>query len=115
EEGVRAVLAGRRIGSPVVPFVSSVSGQLCTDPGALRELWARHASGPVRFGDAVRTAYEQGARVFLQVNGGASLLTAVRRNLYHHDDVHLLTADAGAERDAGRGFVRTLARLAVLG
>ncbi|MFJ8207843.1 aminotransferase class I/II-fold pyridoxal phosphate-dependent enzyme [Streptomyces sp. NPDC096033] len=115
EEGVRAVLAGRRIGAPVVPFVSSVSGQPCTDPARLRELWARHASEPVRFGDAVRTAYEQGARVFLQVNGGGSLLTAVRRNLYHHDDVHLLTADAGAERDAGRGFVRTLARLAVLG
>ncbi|MCF3184925.1 acyltransferase domain-containing protein, partial [Streptomyces polychromogenes] len=115
EEGVRAVLAGRRIGAPVVPFVSSVSGEPCTDPGALRELWARHASEPVRFGDAVRTAYEQGARVFLQVNGGGSLLTAVRRNLYHHDGVHLLTADAGAERDAGRGFVRTMARLAVLG
>ncbi|MFF2198856.1 acyltransferase domain-containing protein, partial [Streptomyces sp. NPDC058157] len=114
EDEVRAVLAARRITAPVVPFVSSVDGELRADPAALRELWARHASGPVRFGDAVRTAYGQGARVFLQVNGGGSLLTAVRRTLYHHDDVHLFAADA-VEREDGRGFVRTLARLAVLG
>ncbi|RKT03029.1 8-amino-7-oxononanoate synthase [Streptomyces sp. 3211.6] len=114
EEEVRTLLAARRIVAPVVPFVSSVNGERCADPAALRGLWARHASAPVRFGDAVRTAYEQGARVFLQVNGGSSLLTPVRRTLYHHDDVHLFAADA-VEREDGRGFVRTLARLAVLG
>lgn len=114
QEAVRAVLAGRRISAPALPFVSSVSGEPCADPAALRELWARHASAPVRFGDAARAAYDAGARVFLQVNGGGSLLTPVRRALYHHDDVHLLAADEAA-RDDGRGFVRTLARLAVLG
>ncbi|MEU8438064.1 aminotransferase class I/II-fold pyridoxal phosphate-dependent enzyme [Streptomyces sp. NPDC029216] len=114
EEGVREALAACRIGAPVLPFVSAVDARPCGDPEELRELWARHASVPVRFGDAVRTAYGQGARVFLQVNGGGSLLTPVRRNLYPHDDVHLLAVDEPAG-DEGRGFARALARLAVLG
>ncbi|MGW2676367.1 beta-ketoacyl synthase N-terminal-like domain-containing protein [Streptomyces sp. NPDC001436] len=114
EGEVRALLAGLRIADPVRPVISSVDAEPYTDSAGLRELWARHASAPVRFGDAVRTAYDQGARVFLQVSGGGTLLTPVRRTLYHRDDVHLLAAD-GPARDDGRGFARTLARLAVLG
>ncbi|MFE2325385.1 type I polyketide synthase [Streptomyces sp. NPDC059385] len=114
EESMRADLAGRRVSSPGLPFVSSVDAAVCTDPGRLRELWVRHASTPVYFSDAVGTAYEQGARVFVQVTGGASLLTSVRRNLAGHGDVHLVPA-TGAEPDAGRAFVLALARLAVLG
>lgn len=53
EETVRADLDALRIAGPVLPFVSSVSAGLCTDPEELRELWARHASAPVHFGDAV--------------------------------------------------------------
>ncbi|MFJ8164336.1 aminotransferase class I/II-fold pyridoxal phosphate-dependent enzyme [Streptomyces sp. NPDC096136] len=116
EEEVRAALAGLRVAPPALTFVSTVDAEPCTDPAVLRGLWVRHASAPVRFADAVRTAYDRGARVFLQVSGGGSLLTPVRRTLYHHDDVHVLAADeAAAAGDDGRGFVRTLARLAVLG
>ncbi|MFJ8013679.1 aminotransferase class I/II-fold pyridoxal phosphate-dependent enzyme [Streptomyces sp. NPDC096339] len=114
EESMRADLAGRRVSSPVLPFVSSVNAAVCTDTGELRELWVRHASTPVHFSDAVGTAYEQGARVFVQVTGGSSLLTSVRRNLAGHGDVHLVAA-AAAEPDGGRAFVLALARLAVLG
>ncbi|MEU9084441.1 aminotransferase class I/II-fold pyridoxal phosphate-dependent enzyme [Streptomyces sp. NPDC048357] len=114
EEAVRADLAALRIAGPVLPFVSSVNAEVCADPEALRELWARHASAPVHFGDAVRTAYEQGARVFLQVTGGSSLLASVRRNLTGHGDVHVVPAGEVAP-DGGHGFVRALARLAVLG
>ncbi|WP_405828956.1 type I polyketide synthase [Streptomyces sp. NBC_00105] len=114
EETVRADLDALRIAGPVLPFVSSVSAGLCTDPEELRELWARHATAPVHFGDAVRTAYDQGARVFVQVTGGSSLLASVRRNLTGHGDVHVVAAGEVAP-DGGRGFVRALARLAVLG
>ncbi|MEW2138030.1 aminotransferase class I/II-fold pyridoxal phosphate-dependent enzyme [Streptomyces sp. NPDC005409] len=114
EETMRTDLADRRISRPVLPFVSSVSGGVCTDPDHLRELWARHASAPVHFGDAVRTAYGEGARVFLQVTGGSSLLSSVRRNLTGHGDVHLIPA-AGEAPDSGSAFVRALARLAVMG
>ncbi|MFE9928884.1 aminotransferase class I/II-fold pyridoxal phosphate-dependent enzyme [Streptomyces sp. NPDC005533] len=114
EESVRADLAALRIAGPVLPFVSSVNAEVCTDPEGLRDLWARHASAPVRFDDAVRAAYDQGARVFLQVTGGSSLLASVRRNLTGHGDVHVVPAGE-VEPDGGRGFVRALARLAVLG
>ncbi|WP_406051705.1 aminotransferase class I/II-fold pyridoxal phosphate-dependent enzyme [Streptomyces virginiae] len=114
DETMRADLAGRPVGSPVLPFVSSVDAAVCTGPERLRELWARHASAPVLFGDAVRTAYDQGARVFLQVTGGNSLLTLVRRNLADHGDVHVVPV-TGVTPDGGQGLVRALARLAVLG
>ncbi|KOU62658.1 type I polyketide synthase [Streptomyces sp. IGB124] len=114
EEAVRADLAGRRLSAPVLPFVSSVNAELCADPEELRELWARHASVPVRFDDAVRASYDAGARLFLQVSGGGSLLDPVRRNLVDRADVHVVAA-SGTEPDGGRGFVRALARLAVLG
>lgn len=114
EESMRSGLAARRITSPVLPFVSSVNAEVCTDPGRLRELWTRHASTPVHFSDAVRTAYDQGARVFLQVSGGSSLLTSVRRNLTGHGDLHVVPVGADVP-DGGRAFVLALARLAVLG
>ncbi|MFD4242368.1 aminotransferase class I/II-fold pyridoxal phosphate-dependent enzyme [Streptomyces sp. NPDC058525] len=114
DETMRAGLAGRPIGGPVLPFVSSVDAAVCADPERLRELWAGHASAPVRFGDAVATAYDQGARVFVQVSGGSSLLASVRRDLAGHGDVHVVPA-AGTAPDGGRGFVLALARLAVLG
>ncbi|WP_405959311.1 aminotransferase class I/II-fold pyridoxal phosphate-dependent enzyme [Streptomyces sp. NBC_00868] len=114
DEAMRADLADLPVRSPVLPFVSSVNAAVCTDPERLRRLWARHASTPVHFDGAVRTAYDEGARVFLQVTGGNSLLTSVRRNLAGHDDVHVVAA-AGVAPDDGHGFVRALARLAVLG
>ncbi|MFG2294440.1 aminotransferase class I/II-fold pyridoxal phosphate-dependent enzyme [Streptomyces sp. NPDC048603] len=114
EHTVRAGLAERMVGRPVLPFVSSVNAALCEDPDELRELWARHASAPVHFGDAVRTAYDQGARIFLQVNGGSSLLSSVQRVLYGHDDLHVIAVD-GTTADGATGFVRALAQLAVLG
>ncbi|WP_051795389.1 type I polyketide synthase [Streptomyces sp. NRRL S-87] len=113
-EAMSAGLAGLRIARPVLPFVSSVDAAVCTDASRLRELWARHASAPVRFGEAVRTAHDGGARVFVQVTGGGSLLRAVGRNLTGLDGVQVVAA-SGAEPDDGRGFVHGLARMAVLG
>ncbi|KJK54079.1 type I polyketide synthase [Streptomyces sp. NRRL F-4428] len=114
EEAVRAALAERRVSAPVLPFVSSVNAEPCSDPAQLRELWARHASVPVRFGEAVRASYDAGARLFLQVSGGRTLLDPVRRNLADRADVHVVAA-SGTAPDGGRDFVRALARLAVLG
>ncbi|MFI1538462.1 type I polyketide synthase [Streptomyces anandii] len=121
---MRADLGPRPLAPPRLPFVSAVSGTVCGEPVRLRELWARHASAPVRFDDAVRSAHDAGARVFLQVTGGGSLLTSVRRNLARpgrdldgsgeRDAVHVLALD-GAAPDEGRGFLEALARLAVLG
>lgn len=114
DEAMRANLDERPLTRPQLPLVSCVSGTLCDDPDELRRLWTRHASAPVRFTDAVRSAHDAGARVFVQVTGGNSLLSAVRRNLAGHDDVHVIAVDNPAP-DAHRGYLGALARLAVLG
>ncbi|WP_432174313.1 aminotransferase class I/II-fold pyridoxal phosphate-dependent enzyme [Streptomyces sp. Tue6028] len=114
EKAIRSDLARRDLARPSVAFVSCVNGALCTEPTELRELWARHASAPVRFEDAVRSAHAHGARVFVQVTGHRSLLSCVRRTLTGHDDVHLVSAD-GPAPDNGHTFLDALARLAVLG
>ncbi|MFJ7592351.1 aminotransferase class I/II-fold pyridoxal phosphate-dependent enzyme [Streptomyces sp. NPDC097617] len=111
---MRAALSDHPVSRPVLPFVSSVSAALCADPERLRALWARHASAPVRFDDAVRTAHDRGARVFVQVTGGSALLTAVRRTLVDRGDVRVVPV-TGAAADDGRSLVIALARLAVLG
>ncbi|MFC7914213.1 type I polyketide synthase [Streptomyces sp. NPDC057386] len=114
DEAMRTDLAGRSLTAPRLPFVSAVSGAPCSDPEELRALWARHASSPVRFADAVRAAHDAGARIFLQVSGGGSLLTSVRRTLDGHDGVHVVPVDGPAPDDPP-GLPRALARLAVLG
>ncbi|MXM63950.1 aminotransferase class I/II-fold pyridoxal phosphate-dependent enzyme [Streptomyces sp. HUCO-GS316] len=114
DDAMRTDLGRRSLTTPRLPFVSGVSGTVCGEPEELRELWARHGSAPVRFGDAVRSAHDAGARVFLQVTGAGSLLTPVRRNLAGHDTVHVVAVDGDAPDD-GHGFLRALARLWVLG
>ncbi|SDN20703.1 8-amino-7-oxononanoate synthase [Streptomyces sp. cf386] len=114
DDAMRTDLERRPLAAPRMPFVSAVSGTVCDEPELLRELWSRHASAPVRFGDAVRAAHDAGARVFLQVAGGGSLLTSVRRNLADQGDVHVVAADGTAPDDT-YGFLWALARLAVLG
>ncbi|WP_431967161.1 aminotransferase class I/II-fold pyridoxal phosphate-dependent enzyme [Actinacidiphila sp. bgisy160] len=113
-DDLAADLATRTITRPRSGFVSSVSGAAEDDPAVLRELWGRHASAPVRFGDAARAAYEAGAKVFVQVCGGSGLLGAVRHSVPEPSGVRCmaLTADGS---DQARTFLATLGELAVLG
>ena len=113
-EPVRAGLREVPLTAPGTTFVSSVSGAVCEDPEQLRELWAHHASAPVRFAAAVTAAYDAGARVFLQVTGGRSLLRSVRQNLLERDDCTYVAVSAD-EPDEGRSLLGALGQLAVLG
>nr|WP_232246656.1 type I polyketide synthase [Kitasatospora mediocidica] len=107
-------LADRRITAPESVFVSSVSGAVEDDPAALRELWGRHAGSPVRFADSVGAAFAAGARVFVQVCGGAGLLGAVRRCVPEPERVHCV-AFTDEEPDEARTFLAALGQLTVLG
>lgn len=66
--------------APRIPVVSCVTGRVASAeelgaPG----YWAGQLRGTVRFADAVRTAAEQGAEVFLEVGPGRTLGSMVRR------------------------------------
>ncbi|MFF1904869.1 condensation domain-containing protein [Kitasatospora sp. NPDC058218] len=69
------------LGVPQIPIVSCLTGQVLT-AGEIRSpvYWARQLRGTVRFADAVRTAGEYGAEVFLEVGPGRTLTSMVRRN-----------------------------------
>jgi 8-amino-7-oxononanoate synthase len=113
-EGITEDLADARLSAPALTFVSSVSGAQCTDPEQLRELWAQHALAPVRFADAASAGHQAGARIFVQLAGGGSLLTAVRRTLGDQEGVHFVALSAEAPDDT-RSFLAGLGQLAVLG
>jgi 8-amino-7-oxononanoate synthase len=112
-EDLAVDLAARQIARPAQVFVSSVSGRPESEPSALRDLWAGHASLPVRFGDAVRSAYEAGARIFVQVLGGAGLLGAVRHSV--PDRSVRCVALTGETPDGARTLLEALGELAVAG
>ena len=113
-DDLAADLTTRTIMRPSLTLISSVSGVAEENPATLRELWGRHASAPVRFGDAVRAAHASGARLFVQVCGGSGLLGSVRRSVADRDSVHCvaLTQDFP---DSGRTFLAALGQLAALG
>ena len=114
-QGVSDDLATRTIVRPAAAtFVSCISGDAVDDPETLRGLWENHATSPVRFTEAATAAYEQGARIFVQVCGGQSLLSMTRRTLRGNDDAHYVALSADSPDDT-RSFLRALGQLMVLG
>ncbi|MEU0571990.1 type I polyketide synthase, partial [Nonomuraea sp. NPDC005983] len=112
---IRKDLDLREIGRPsAAAYVSCVSGRQAEEPAELRKLWEGHASSPVRFADATQAAHELGARVFVQVSGGRSLLSMVKRTLGEQQGCHYV-ALSGDTPDGGRSFLSGLGQLAVLG
>ncbi|MEY9872142.1 acyl transferase domain-containing protein [Streptacidiphilus sp. MAP12-33] len=109
-------LAAAPIAAPELTFVSTVSGTACAEPERLRALWAEHALAPVRFADAAVAAHAAGARVFVQLLGGSTLLSATRHSLpeQERDGAHFV-ALCGDEPDNCRTYLAGLGRLAVLG
>ncbi|WP_052681832.1 type I polyketide synthase [Saccharothrix sp. ST-888] len=84
--------------APRIPVVSCLTGRVPAadelgDPG----YWARQLRGTVRFADAVRTAAEQGADVFLEVGPGRTLTSMVRRSGV---PAHRVIASARGAEDA---------------
>ncbi|MFF1902836.1 type I polyketide synthase [Kitasatospora sp. NPDC058218] len=77
QDELRAVAAAMTFRQPTGPtVVSAVTGEPAR-PEELRspEYWAHHLCATVRFGRAVRTAHEVGARFFAEVGPGHGLTT----------------------------------------
>ena len=63
--------------APQLTFISNVTGKPMVDCPA-PSYWREQARSPVRFADGIRTLYELGCRVFLEVGPGGSCITAGR-------------------------------------
>ena len=72
--------AGRvSLSPPVLPIVSTVSGQIASDRIASAKYWSRQAREPVRFAVGMRTLFEQGCRVYLEIGADPKLTSLGRQ------------------------------------
>src|SRR6185369_1826313 len=76
---IRALVAGLAVKPGAIPVVSGITGKPYA--GDEREIWVRHATAPVEFVSALRSASASGARVFLQVGAGTVLTAFARATL----------------------------------
>jgi acyl transferase domain-containing protein/NADP-dependent 3-hydroxy acid dehydrogenase YdfG len=83
------------------------------DPDAIRRKLADQLAQPVRFADMIRTAYERGARVFVEAGPGTVLSDLTRRIL--KDEPHLAVSIDRKHRDGVTSLHHALAQLAVAG
>ena len=70
-EPLRTELARLRMGSPLLPIVANVTGEFYpSGPGVvpqMLDLLAKQVASPVQFVKGLRTLYEAGARIFVEV------------------------------------------------
>ncbi|WP_244888236.1 type I polyketide synthase [Streptomyces scopuliridis] len=78
----RAVARGLTFHTPVLPVVSTVTGEIAEAAAlASPDYWAGQIRGTVRFLDAARTLERQGATVFVELGPDAVLTSLVRDSL----------------------------------
>ncbi|OBH98098.1 type I polyketide synthase [Mycobacterium sp. E2733] len=75
------VAAGLAIGSPTIPIVSNLTGQLAADDFASAAYWKRHIREAVRFADSVRFVHSAGADRFLEVGPSSGLTASIEESL----------------------------------
>ncbi|MBV1850751.1 non-ribosomal peptide synthetase/type I polyketide synthase [Catellatospora tritici] len=73
-DALRAEIATLRLGTPAIPFTSSLTGQWITPTRAADpDYWTEQLLSPVRFGDALAAATAAGAGVLLELGPGRTL------------------------------------------
>ncbi|MET9110736.1 type I polyketide synthase, partial [Streptomyces zhihengii] len=78
----RTIAQGLSYGTPAIPVVSNVTGEVVT--GFDAEYWVRHVRQAVRFADGVATLWDLGVRRFLEL-GPDAVLTAMARQCVEDD------------------------------
>lgn len=75
---MRAVVQAMALREPRASVVSCITGGAYGSVAEAKGVWAKHATSPVRFVDALNTCVEQGITHFVQVGGGQALLSFAR-------------------------------------
>ena len=70
---LESALSEVRIGAPRIPFASNVTGELATDPEAIRKQLAEQVCAPVLWERSMRLALARGIRSFLEPAPGTVL------------------------------------------
>ncbi|MDN3360145.1 type I polyketide synthase, partial [Actinomadura sp. DC4] len=104
-DGLREAAAGLSYGTPRIPVVSNVTGELADALGT-PEYWARHARRPVRFLDGLRTLHGEGVTRFLELGPDGTLTTLAADGVEDAEAIPALRADGPEPRH----FLTALAR-----
>ena len=100
--------------APRIPFVSNVTGRLASSEEVTRaDYWRRHVRDVVRFEDGVKTLRQLGARAFVEIGPGTTLLGMGRRCLPEDEGVWL--PSIRKDRDDWQEMLTSLATLYVRG
>ncbi|MGQ0504148.1 MAG: type I polyketide synthase, partial [Myxococcaceae bacterium] len=99
--------------APQKTVVSCVSGKPYGSVTQAKEIWLGHATAPVDFQSGLRSCEQQGAKVYLQLGAGSTLL-AFARGTVDKEQARFL-ASASNENDGCEQLLSTLGQLAVLG
>ncbi|MET8572530.1 type I polyketide synthase [Streptomyces sp. NPDC004783] len=109
-EDFTAAIAGVEVAEPRIPIVSTVSGELAGAGFGSTEYWVEHVRRPVRFADAVGTARELGARIWVEVGPQPALSAAMGER-----EGEAVASFMRRDRDQVTGLLTGLARLHVHG
>lgn len=80
-EKLKLLLRGYRFRAPAVPLVMNATGDLASDPEAIRDLLAAQVCSPVLWEDSVRRLGSEGIDSFLEIGPGQVLSGLIRRIL----------------------------------
>ncbi|MCA2313526.1 type I polyketide synthase [Mycobacterium sp. WUMAC-025] len=75
------VATGLTIGTPTIPIISNVTGDLAADDFGTAAYWKRHVREAVRFADSVRFAHSAGGNRFLEVGPSSGLTASIEETL----------------------------------
>ncbi len=91
---LRKVIARMNIHSPKIPIVANVTGKAYpTGREEILDILAAQVASPVQFVQGIRTLYEQGARIFVEVGPKRVLSGLATDILKEHKDVTVLSTN----------------------
>ncbi|MGW1951541.1 SDR family NAD(P)-dependent oxidoreductase [Streptomyces sp. NPDC001920] len=95
---------------PHTPFFSTVEGRVDRTPVCDAAYWCDNLRAPVRFADAVRTAFRAGHTAFVEISAHPLLTRDTAATLGDHDGV-LVTGTLVRDQDAQESFLAAVGRL----
>jgi amino acid adenylation domain-containing protein len=80
-----SALGKLRLGTPLIPLISNVTGDVVSTELANPDYWVKHTRSTVRFADGIETLRRQNASIVLEIGPSPALLSMVAEIAEHHN------------------------------
>jgi len=86
-------IANIKFNKPSIPFVSNVTGKVSEASEVMNvDYWVNHIISPVQFYAGMKSVYEFGARVFVDISPTSGAAKMAKNCLGNHKDCHFLSS-----------------------